>query len=394
MITDPVFQVSADGITAPAYAEILEYLQAKAQGIFGNDVVLTADSQDGQLLAIFAAALSDVNSQAIAVYNSYNPNTAIGSALDGAVKTNGISRRVATHSTVDLTVVGRAGTVITNGVASDTFEQRWTLPASVTIPLSGQITVTATAEEVGAKQAAAGTVTTIATPTFGWQTVTNALAATPGVAVETDAELRQQQSVSTAQPSMSLWEGIVSSVLALDGVVAVAGKKNDTGSTDADGIPGHTIALVIEGGDADEIGATIYLKKGEGTGTYGSTTVTYSDTYGFPNTVKFSRPTQVAIGAEITITPTATYTTAADDDIKARIAEYINGLTIGDSVDIMRVMASAIKDSVSGIDTRFDVDSLELSKNGATPAPSSVTLTWSEVATCDVSDITVTVNNA
>lgn len=394
MITDPVFQVSADGITAPAYAEILEYLQAKAQGIFGNDVVLTADSQDGQLLAIFAAALSDVNSQAIAVYNSYNPNTAIGSALDGAVKTNGISRRVATHSTVDLTVVGRAGTVITNGVASDTFEQRWTLPASVTIPLSGQITVTATAEEVGAKQAAAGTVTTIATPTFGWQTVTNALAATPGVAVETDAELREQQAVSTATPSMSLWEGIASSVLTLPGVVAVSGKKNDTGSTDADGIPGHTIALVVEGGDADEIGATIFLKKGEGTGTYGSTTVTYNDSYGFPNTVKFSRPTQVAIGATITITPTLTYVVDADDDIKERIAEYVNSLDIGESVDIMRVLASAIKDTDTGIDTRFDVDSLLLSKNGATPAATSVALTWSEVATCDVSDITVTVNNA
>ena len=394
MIDNPVFQVSEEGISAPTYGEILEYLRSKAQSIFGQDIVLSDDSQDGQLLALFALAISDVNSEAIAVYNAYNPQTAVGVALDGAVKVNGISRRIATHSTVDLRIVGQAGTVITGGYAFDTFDQRWNLPATVTIPLAGEITVTATAELAGAVQAAANSVNIVGSPTYGWQTVNNPSAATPGVAVETDAELRAQQSVSTAQPSMSLWEGIVSSVLALTGVVAVSGKKNDTGSTDADGIPGHTIALVVEGGDADEIGATIYLKKGEGTGTYGSTTVTYSDTYGFPNTVKFSRPTQVAIGATVTITPTATYTTAVDDDIKERIAEYVNGLTIGDSVDIMRVMASIIKDTDTGIDTRFDVDSLLLSKNGATPAATSVALTWSEVATCDVSDITVTVNNA
>lgn len=394
MIDDPVFQVTEEGITAPTFGEILEYLRNRAQGIFGQDIVLSDDSQDGQLLALFALAISNVNSQAIAVYNSYNPQTAVGIALDGAVKTNGIARRVATHSTVDLRVVGQAGTVINGGYAFDTFDQRWNLPDSVTIPLAGEITVTATAEEAGAIQAAANSITVVGSPTYGWQTVNNPLAATPGVAVETDAELRQQQSVSTAQPSMSLWEGIVSSVLALDGVTNVSGKKNDTDTTDSDGIPGHSIAIVVEGGDADEIGATIYLKKGEGTGTYGTTSVTYNDTYGFPNTVNFSRPTQVAIGAEITITPTATYTTAADDDIKARIAEYVESLGIGDSVDIMRVMASAIKDSTTGIDTRFDVDSLLLSKNGGAAAASSVSLTWREVATCDVSNITVTVNNA
>ena len=393
MIDDPVLSVSESGITAPTFGDILEFLRTRAQQIFGQDIVLSDDSQDGQLLALIALAISNVNSQAIAVYNAYNPQTAVGVALDGAVKVNGISRRVATHSTVDLRIVGQAGTIITEGYAFDTFDQRWNLPATVTIPISGEITVTATADEAGAVQAAANSITIVGSPTFGWQTVNNPLAATPGVAVETDAELRQQQSVSTAQPSMSLWEGIASSVLALDGVTNVSGKKNDTDTTDSDGIPGHSIALVVEGGDADEIGATIYLKKGEGTGTYGTTSVVYTDTYGFPNTVNFSRPTQAAIGAEITITPTATYTTLAEDDIKARIAEYVESLKIGDSVDIMRVMASAIKDTETGIDTRFDVDSLLLSKNGGASAASSVTLTWREVATCDVADITVTVNN-
>lgn len=52
-ISDPVFQVTAQGITAPSYAEILEYLQSEAQRIFGSDINLAADTQDGQLIADF-----------------------------------------------------------------------------------------------------------------------------------------------------------------------------------------------------------------------------------------------------------------------------------------------------------------------------------------------------
>ena len=146
MIDDPVFSVSESGITAPTFGDILEFLRTRAQQIFGQDIVLSDDSQDGQLLALIALAISNVNSQAIAVYNAYNPQTAVGVALDGAVKVNGISRRVATHSTVDLRIVGQAGTIINEGYAFDSFDQRWNLPQSVTIPISGEITVTATAE--------------------------------------------------------------------------------------------------------------------------------------------------------------------------------------------------------------------------------------------------------
>ena len=72
MIYDPVFSVSESGIQAPTYDEILEYFQTQAKAIFGSDINLDADTQDGQLIAIFAAALSDVNSQAISVYNAFN----------------------------------------------------------------------------------------------------------------------------------------------------------------------------------------------------------------------------------------------------------------------------------------------------------------------------------
>lgn len=388
-ISDPVFQVTAQGITAPSYAEILEYLQGQARQIFGNDINLSADTQDGQIIAIVAAAISDVNAQAIAVYNSFNPNTAIGVALDSAVKTNGLKRREPTQSTVDLLLVGKAGTFITNGIAIDTFENRWLLPASVVIPTLGQITVTATADEAGDIAAPAGSITTIGTPTLGWQSVTNTSAATIGVPVETDAELRARQARSTAIASVSLWEGIIGALLDLPGVTRVSGVKNDTSEPTPVGIPGHSIAMIVEGGDAQTIGETIFLKKGEGVGTYGDVKVTYLDSYGFPNDIRFSRPDVVEVYCTVKIAPGSDYLSTVADEIKERIASYINSLDIGVSVNIGRVLASAIKDCTTGVDTRFDVTGITLGTSSGGQTAASVPIAWDQAAQCSAANVSV-----
>ena len=44
-ITNPVFSVSRDGITAPSYEDILDYFQSKARAIFGSDINLSEDTQ-------------------------------------------------------------------------------------------------------------------------------------------------------------------------------------------------------------------------------------------------------------------------------------------------------------------------------------------------------------
>ena len=392
MISNPVFTVSENGIQAPSYAEIFEYFQSQAREIFGQDVNIDADTQDGQLIAIFALALSDVNAQAIATYNQFNPNTAVGVGLDSAVKTNGISRHTATNSTVDLVLIGQAGTVITNGVATDDNENRWLLPDQVIIPVSGEITVTATAEEVGAIEASPNTITQIGTPTLGWQSVNNPTSATVGVAVETDVELRQRQSRSTELSSVSLWEGIIASLLNLEGVTRVSGVKNDEDATSDEGVPCHTIAMIVDGGDVNEIGKTIFLKKGEGVGTFGTTQTTYIDTYGFPNVIKFSRPTIVNAYVTLTITPSSTYISTVSDEIKQRIADYINSLAIGESVNIARVLSSAVKDCTTGVDDRFDVTAIVMGEASGSQTAASIPIEWNEAATCDVENITVNLN--
>lgn len=388
---NPVFEVTENGISAPSYEEILTYFQGEARRIFGEDINLNADTQDGQLITIFAAAVNDVNAQAIATYNSFSPLTAKGIALDNAVAVNGVTRQEATASQVDLLIIGQAGTTIINGVALDAFENRWLLPAQVIIPVSGEITVTALAEELGAIEAAPNTINRIGTPTLGWQSVSNPFAATVGVAVETDNELRNRQVQSTALPSVALWEGIIASLLDLDGVTRVSGVNNDTDTVDSNGIPAHTIAMIVEGGQVDEIGETIFIKKCEGTGTFGSVSTTYVDEYGFPHNILFSRPTIVPIYVTLTITPAADYLSSVANELRERVVTYINSLSIGTSVNIGRVLASALT-SCPTVDTRFDIVSITMGTSAEGQSGASVPIRWNEAALCSLENVTITVN--
>lgn len=380
-ISDLVY-VDATGFHIPDYPTVLQFFKDEYKTIYGNDVYLEADSQDGQWIAVQALAIFDTLQVAQATYNSFSPLTAQSDALSRNVKLNGIRRLSASYSQVDLIVVGQPGTVINNGQAEDTLTQKWNLPSSVTIPVGGEITVTATAAEIGSKTAQANTISKIATPTLGWQTVNNPLAAVSGQPVETDAELRKRQKESTALPSNTVLEGIVGAVSSIAGVKRLKPYENDTDTTDSDDLPAHSISLVVEGGDAQSIGDAIASKKTPGTGTYGSTTVTTHDSYGIPNDINFFRPTSVVIGVEVTVKALAGYNTNYADQIKASVAEMLNELEIGDDVLITKIYGPALLIGSTAYST-FDITQIRINKNGGSFGSSNIALAFNEIASCD-----------
>ncbi|MFW8062602.1 baseplate J/gp47 family protein, partial [Klebsiella pneumoniae] len=89
---------------------------------------------------------------------SFSPATALGDALTSNVKINGITRRAATNSTVDLLLTGTIGTTIINGSVRDTNSVVWNLPATVVIGSDGTVVATATCANAGAVAAVAGSV--------------------------------------------------------------------------------------------------------------------------------------------------------------------------------------------------------------------------------------------
>lgn len=385
--------IDRDGIHLPDYATTLEALQTQVRGIFGEDIYLDADSQEGQLVAIFALAQQDVYNLAASVYNAYSPQTAQGAGLSRMVAINGIRRQAASYSTVSVTCVGTAGTIISNGAVEDSAGQKWDLPATVTIPTTGEITVTATAQDIGNVRAAVGEVTKIATPCRGWQSVSNPQAATPGAAVETDATLRARQAVSTALPSLTVFEGTLGAIGNLDGVSRWRGYENDTNAADANGLPPHSICLVVEGGDSDAIADAIALKKTPGCYTVGDVEVMTRDAKGLPNVIRFYRPTAVRVRLRVTLSPLSGYLSTTGTAIKANLAAYINALAIGDDVLASRLLTPINAADASGART-FDVLGIEYctgdaSGDVATWLTGNIAIAFNATATCVVDDISL-----
>ena len=384
--------VTAEGISAPDYQTVLDTITGYFQQIYGSDAYLDPDSKDGQLVALVALAIHDANNTAISVYRSFSPATALGDALTSNVKINGITRRAATNSTVDLLLTGTVGTTITNGSVRDTNGVVWNLPATVVIGSDGTVVATATCANSGAVAAVAGSVNGINTPTRGWASVTNPLAATVGVAAETDAELRVRQSQSVALASLTPFDAVDGAIANVEGVTRHKLFENDTETTDANGLPEHSISAVVEGGDATEIANTIRSVKGQGVSTYGTTAVVVTDKYGNPYTIRFSRPVDVPVYVSITLKALTGYTSDIGDEMKAAVASYINSLAIGDSVLLSRVYSPANLGVVSGGNARYyDIMDLLIGRSADSVAAANLTVLYDEAVSCSVENIEITV---
>ncbi|HHS9695086.1 TPA: baseplate J/gp47 family protein [Klebsiella michiganensis] len=385
--------VTAEGISAPDYQTILSTVKGYFQQIYGSDSYLDPDSKDGQMVALVALAIHDANNTAITVYRSFSPSTALNDALTSNVKINGISRRAATNSTVDELLVGEPGTIITNGSVKDTNGIIWNFPAQVVIGIDGTAIATATCDTSGAVAALAGSVNKINTPTRGWVSATNPLAATVGVAGETNAELRVRQSQSVALTSVTPFEAVDGAIANIDGVTRHKLYENDQDTPDANGLPPHSIAAIVEGGDATVIANTLRGVKGQGSTPFGSTVIIVPDKYGSPHPVGFSRPVDVPVFVKITISPLTGYTSQVGDEIKAAVAAYINSLAIGASVLLSRIYSPANLGVVSGGNSRYyDITELLIGTSSAGVAATNIVIAFDHSASCRVADINLEVS--
>ena len=388
--------VDITGIHAPDFIDVQNYLISQFQAIYGADIVVDPATQDGQLIGVLALAIADTNAACIAVYNAFSPSTAQGVGLSSMVKINGLARQIPSNSSAPLLITGSAGTVIINGIAQDTPGNDWNLPASVTVPPGGQITVTATCAVPGAISAPIGDITRIKTVTLGWQTVTNTSAATPGAPVESDALLRIRQTQSTALPAMTVLDGITGAVAAIPGVVAVKSYENDTNSTDpTTTIPAHSIAVVVQGGDAHTIAQTILLKKTPGCYTFGTQTQSVADLYGLLHTINFFIPTPVQVGVHITLKAKPGYSTLIGAAISSNVSAYINGLGSGVIVYYSKLWTPAnLINTPSGgeqSDT-YDITSMTIATPvGGTYATANIPITIYQIANCTAANVVLTV---
>jgi uncharacterized phage protein gp47/JayE len=358
--------IDATGLTLPMYVEVQDWMKAAFREIYGQDIYIEPDSMDGQLIAILSKALHDAYSSIGAAYHSFSPSTAQGVGLSRVVKINGIRRKLSSRSSVDLRIVGWAGTTIVNGSAQDILGQTWYLPATVVIPPEAELMVTALAELPGEVRASAHTVNRI------------------GTAV--------RQSISTAIPAKSAFESLVGAVASVQGVSRYRGYENESTGVNDRGMPPNSVAMVLEGGDVGEISSIMYRKKTPGTITWGTEFGTYIDYDGIPHRLYFSRPVQVPVTISIPIKPLARFTSSKETAIKQSVAAWINAHPIGENVAVEEIATSArlITQQYPEGDPTFRIKPpVRCALWGHAPVEEDIEIDFDERATCTTDDVRI-----
>jgi len=268
--------------------------------LYGTDINVDPNSPDGQMVNIVAQAKEDVLQMLQQVYASFDPDQAIGVALDQRCAINGVFRAEGkyTYQPVDVTVTqaltldGLDTAPNAPFTVSDGVGKQWLLASAYSFSGAGTHTLSFRAANFGAITSALNTITNIVTVQLGVASVNNsAAAATVGVAEETDYQLRILRAQSLSIASIGFAEGLHASLLARIGVTDALVLENITNSTDAKGIPAHSIWCIVAGGDDYNVAYPIYIKRNAGCGMKGSVTYTIDQYDGTTFDVKFDRPT-------------------------------------------------------------------------------------------------------
>ena len=91
--------ITNTGITKTTLQEKIIELQNAFRQIYGADVNLESNTQNGQVLNILALLLDDLEEKALSFTNIVSPDTAQGFALDNLVNINNIQRKQGTFTT-------------------------------------------------------------------------------------------------------------------------------------------------------------------------------------------------------------------------------------------------------------------------------------------------------
>lgn len=312
--------------------------------------------------------------------------TSDGSATVGEILAGLQAAITGSHPLLDATVVGT-----TLVVDNDDVFQSITFSVSSNLLISKvKKTGTLTATVNGALSQEANTITNIVTPVLGWDSVTNPIAASEGRLSETDEELRLRFRNTKLERSSNILDSLYSALLNIDGVEEVAIYENDTDAIDSNGVQPHSFLPIVLGGSSQQIADTIWLNKPIGILSQGTTTVTITDSQGFPHDIGFQRPDPVTIYVDIEIEadPEADMPLPGDaaDQIKAAIISYADeNIGVGKDVIFSRLYTPI--NTVPG----HQINSLFI---GTSPAPvgtSNIVISFDELASFESANISVTI---
>ena len=323
------------GISVSEVSEVRTQVRTEWQQAFAEEgkppLNVSVDSPAGQLVDSQTAAIVQKDSELLFLAQQFNPLTAEGQWQDALGKIYFLTRHQAIASTVTARCLGVPGTAITRGskIRSVVDGTDWELQETIVINDASYADGVFACTKTGPISAAAHTLTKIITVTTGWDSVSNEEAATVGQDEESQASFEYRRYQSVALNSRSSLQSAYSRIAALDGVIAVAARQNRTERlTKVDGVAinPHSVYFCVLGGQDEDIARALYDTVSAGCEYTGTTVVEVRDEVTrATDTVRFSRPNELAVKMVVYLVQLATTSKVVEEDVKNIIYQNFYG---------------------------------------------------------------------
>lgn len=351
------YSVSATGATIKDADEIFADMSGKllAAPEYPDDMQLEDASVVGRFLRIAGESIAEVGELFLTALGTFDRDNAEGVQLDDLNGLIGVPREAAAFSKGTVRLVGTPTTVITAGsqVKLENVDgSEATIDAPATIGGGGFVDATFTADATGPKSFPDGATLQILTPISGWDSASVyepvSLAWALGRDIEEDSEYRRRSEESTAIMSEGTDSGIAANVRARPDVGYAFAKSNRALATDADGIPGKAVRLVIYPGgvDSDALASLYFALLSAGIRPDGDVEVTVTDSEGQDHTMRYAVAQEVEIWVEVDVTTEDGY--GGDAAVENAILAYGASLDPADKVKPLD-MGELINDTVPGV---------------------------------------------
>lgn len=340
-------EINQNGFKADSFIEILTRLSTQLKDIYGQDINLDQDTQDGQMLGINTTVISDLQDLALYIYNSMDPDFAEGANLDRLLKLLARTRLPATKSTVDINLIlGRDAIIPITYTVSDSNGQNWQITSEQTLT-AGTHLVTFESVDYGAITAEANTITQQVTIMTEIDSLTNLADAVSGRDEESDQELRERRNKILEVNAYSTVGSIVGKILTLDNVIDCIVYENKTSVYDSEkDLNSHSIWIIVKGGELNQITETIVKDKTGGTGLKGEIEGTYIENFitqfsknrQIVHTVNFDRPAEKEIYLKFNVKRRVLTQSIDMDNIKNTLANKV--FQIAENVTVTELYAT------------------------------------------------------
>lgn len=300
-----------------------------------------------------------------------------------------VTRKQGTPSSVLIKITGRPTTDIPNDFTISDGSENYIIEAPTRIGENGEVIAKFNNIAINDFVAKANTITQIVTNIDGVERVNNENNATQAIFRETDAELFNRCLYFGSTATNSSFRSILANVAQVKGVNRIAGAENVANQNkiiNGVELTPHSICIVVDGGEAQEIAEAIQKSRATGCDMVGDIEIPlYIDKQKY--IYRFYRPKMVGIKVKVIVSQANSGLIRADFEkiTKEALANFINHLDIAKIITQPLLSNALIK--IVGSD--FNIDDLQFSKKGENLAYSPINLKLNEIATISLDDIEV-----